>query len=415
MPAFCNDSISGSLLGGLRVIAQNDNMPTTKAARSRPSSAASAANARARRALLRWFHTHKRALPWRASRDPYGVWVSEVMLQQTQIATVIPYYQRFLKAFPTVYDLARAPLERVLQLWSGLGYYRRARQLHAAARELVEKFDGKFPATLEDARQLPGVGGYTAAAVLSIAYGAPLPALDGNVARVIARLEALPASLADPAFRRKVEAKLAGLFAGPIAGRRRGWHAGDLNQALMELGQTVCLPKAPRCPDCPIRRACRGRASGRPEAFPSPRPRRAVEEHYLAAALIFSGTAGPRGRSIGAGNGGGAMLLARGLDGGLMTDLWNFPSAFGASAAVARARLEAKLSDLCGTPASLGVEIARVRHSVTYRQIHVRVYQACLPAQSPAGCRWLTASQFARAAISQLARKIAKASSAALN
>jgi len=385
-------------------------MPPAKPA-PRRSSDTDAANARIRRALLRWFHTHKRPLPWRASRDPYSVWVSEAMLQQTQIATVIPYYRRFLSVFPAVDDLARAPLERVLQLWSGLGYYKRARQLHAAARALVEKFDGRFPATLKDARQLPGVGGYTAAAVLSIAYGVPLPALDGNVARVISRLEALPGSLADPAFRRGVEAKLIGLFGG----RRTGWHPGDLNQALMELGQTICLPKAPQCLACPLRRFCRGRASGSPEAFPSPRPRRATEQHHLAAALILGPAEGQGGSRSEPLNGGCSMLLARGLDQGLMADLWNFPSAFGTSTAEARARLEAKLADLSGGPAPVGLEIARVRHTVTFRQIEVRVYRASLPNPPSGGFRWLHASEFSGAAVSQLARKIAQASSAALN
>lgn len=386
-------------------------MPPARNAPSRRSSAAGAAHARLRSALLHWFHAHKRPLPWRAARDPYSVWVSEVMLQQTQIATVIPYYRRFLSVFPAVDHLARAPLERVLQLWSGLGYYRRARQLHAAAQVLVEKFGGRFPETLEDARQLPGVGGYTAAAVLSIAYGAPLPALDGNVARVIARLEALPGSLADPAFRRGVEVKLAGLFAA----RRGAWHPGNLNQALMELGQTICLPKSPRCPACPLRRSCRARARGNPAGFPSPRPRRATEEHHLAAALILGPAAGQRGSRRQLRKGGSPMLLARGLDDGLMPDLWNFPSSFGASSAEARTRLESKLTHLGGGPARVGLEIARVRHNVTYRQIEVRVYRTSVPDPPPQGFRWLHASQFSRAAVSQLARKIAEASSAALN
>ena len=403
MPALAHPDESGAA-------ACNDSMPRPKPAPAPGSNAAGAANSRARRGLLRWFSTHKRPLPWRASRDAYSVWVSEVMLQQTQIATVVPYYRRFLSVFPSVDDLARAPLESVLQLWSGLGYYKRARQLHGAAQTLVEKFQGIFPATLDAARQLPGVGGYTAAAVLSIAYGLPLPALDGNVARVISRLDALPGSLADPAFRRAVEAKLAGLFAG----RRSGWHPGDLNQALMELGQTICSPKAPICPVCPLHSFCRARASGSPEAFPSPRPRRATEAHHLAAAVILNPTDGRLKRRGGV-NGDCSMLLARGLDDSLMADLWNFPSAFGASTEEARRRLEAKLAGLCGGPASIGLEIARVRHNVTYRQIQVRIYRASLPNTPSEGFRWLHASQFSRAAVSQLARKIAEASSAALN
>ncbi len=332
------------------------------------------------------------------------------MLQQTQVATVIPYYRRFLSAFPTVQVLARAPLERVLQHWSGLGYYRRARQLHRAAQTLLEKFDGRFPATLEGAKQLPGVGSYTAAAVLSIAYGVPLAALDGNVARVIARIEALPGSLAQPMFRKAVEAKLAGL----LPGLRSRWRPGDFNQALMELGQTVCLSRAPRCPVCPIRTACRGRRSGNPEAFPSPRPRRACEESHLAAALIVRPATNGRRSGRESGNGARSVLLARGLDDGLMPDLWNFPSAFGVSTAEARARLQTKLADLSGAPASVDVEVARVRHNVTYRQIQARVYRASLLRLPSAGFRWLDLSNFGRAAVSQLARKIAEASAAVL-
>jgi len=372
-----------------------------------------AGGARVRRALLNWFRKHQRPLPWRASRDAYRVWISEVMLQQTQVATVVPYYQRFLDSFPTVRDLARAPLEGVLQLWSGLGYYRRARQLHAAAERLVAEFDGRFPATLEEAKRLPGVGDYTAAAVLSIAYGAPVAALDGNVARVIARLEALPGSLNQPPFRKAVEARLAAF----IPSKRSRAHPGDFNEALMELGQTICLPRSPRCPICPIRRACRACCSGNPESFPSPRPRRSSEVAHLAAALIL-GPAGARrcaNHPSADGNRAPSFLLTRGLDGGLMADLWNFPSSFGSTAPDARRRLEAKLADFCGATVAVGEEVTRVRHNVTYRQIQVRVYRASVSGLGSNGFRWMSITQLRRAAVSQLARKIAEASAAALN
>jgi A/G-specific adenine glycosylase len=379
-------------------------MSRAKPARSHGSSASGFNDAQVRRALLRWFRIHRRPLPWRASRDPYKVWVSEVMLQQTQIATVIPFYERFLDAFATVDTLARAPLERVLRLWSGLGYYRRARQLHAAAKIIVEQFHGRFPAGPGQARELPGVGDYTAAAVLSIAYGVPLAALDGNVARVVARLSGLAGSLAQREFRGAVKGRLDRLLS-----RRR---PGDFNQALMELGQTVCVPRAPRCPCCPLRAGCRASTSGRPEAFPSTRPRRAAEESHLAAALILRPAALPGGESH---QGARPVLLTRGLDDGLMADLWNFPSAFGTSAAQARARLENRLAGLGGSSASLGAELARVSHNVTYRRIRVRVYRASPLEQEPEGSRWLRLSRFRHAAVSQLARKIANAAEAALN
>ncbi|HEV2419453.1 MAG TPA: A/G-specific adenine glycosylase, partial [Terriglobia bacterium] len=154
-----------------------------------------------RKALLKWYGVNARALPWRGTSDPYAVWVSEIMLQQTQVATVIPYYERFLRAFPTVELLARAPFERVAALWSGLGYYRRARHLHLAAQKISTDFGGRFPITYSEARTLPGVGHYTASAVLSIAYGKPFAVLDGNVARVVSRLYALNGNLQQPDFR----------------------------------------------------------------------------------------------------------------------------------------------------------------------------------------------------------------------
>ncbi len=410
LPLFFQELVRRSRWGD-RDRPRNYRMPRANPASPPRPAVKDVNNLRITRALLAWFREHRRPLPWRASSDAYRVWISEVMLQQTQVATVIPYYQRFLKAFPTLRHLARAPLERVLQLWSGLGYYRRARQLHEASQIIVARFGGCFPATLEEALQLPGVGGYTAAAVLSIAYGVPLAALDGNVARVVSRLEALPGSLAQPAFRKGIEAKLAAL----LPKRQSAGSAGDFNQALMELGQTICLPRAPRCPVCPMRKACRGRLSGNPEAFPSPRPRRATEESHLAAALILRPVGVRRNSNPGSESGVPAMLMARGLDDGLMPDLWNFPSAFGASIADARQRLETKLADLTGGPASLNLEVARVRHNVTYRQIDVRVYRASLSSLPRNGFRWLAAADLGRAAVSQLARKIAEASASALN
>jgi A/G-specific adenine glycosylase len=362
-----------------------------------------------RRALLDWYRVQHRALPWRETRDPYAIWVSEIMLQQTQIATVIPYYNRFLRAFPNVERLARTRLERVLQLWSGLGYYRRARHLHEAAKKVLAEFGGEFPATLREARSLPGVGSYTAAAVLSIAYNVALAALDGNVARIIARLDALSGSMAEPAFRTAVESTLDGLLSR--------LHPGDFNQALMELGQTICLPRSPRCSLCPVRRWCRAHQLGCPEAYPSPRPRRSTERHHLAAAVIFRrmDLKGDKPNVPGAPT---EVMLVRGLDDGLMTDLWNFPSAFGHSPTDARAQLQLKLAhlNLDGQLAAesgsgvvlLGGELARLRHGVTYRNIDVRAYRVDVGAQSP-GVRWLRLSSFRRAAVSELARKIARA------
>ena len=180
------------------------------------------------------------------------------MLQQTQVSTVIPYYRRFLRAFPTVERLAKAPLERVLELWSGLGYYRRARLLHLAAQKILCEFAGRFPTDYGQARSLPGIGDYTARAILSIVYNKPYAVVDGNVARIVARLGAIKGNINQPKFRGAVERAVEGL----LSCRRPG----DFNQALMELGQTVCVPRAPRCVACPLRKCCQAYRCGEPES-----------------------------------------------------------------------------------------------------------------------------------------------------
>lgn len=306
------------------------------------------------------------------------------MLQQTQIATVIPYYLRFLKAFPRISDLAAAPLERVLELWSGLGYYRRTRHLHQAAQAVVADYSGRFPDDYTDLRSLPGIGDYTAKAVLSIAFDQPYAVLDGNVARVVARLFALQGNLHQPKFRREVEAELAALISRS--------HPGHFNQALMELGQTICLPRGPRCSACPLEKWCQGFLSGTPQAFPLPRPRRAVESRYLAAALMRRGT---------------RVAMVRGLDEGLLDDLWNFPAAFGSSPSEARDGLGERLHLLTRDSLSLGEPLAEFRHNITFRSIRGHIYPVQLERSLPRGTvRWFELTRLPHAAISQLARKI---------
>jgi len=338
-----------------------------------------------RRALLNWFRRNARRLPWRGVKSSYKIWVSEVMLQQTQIATVLPYYRRFLRAFPTAKALAEAPLEQVLQLWSGLGYYRRARNLHAAARLLARKFNGQFPSDYGAARSLPGVGDYTARAVLSIAYNLPYTVLDGNVARVVARLRSYRGNLHQTRFRRAVERDLESLLA-PRA-------SGSFNQALMELGQTVCLPRAPRCASCPLRKWCRAFRSGRPESYPAPRPRRATEARYLAAGVLRRGN---------------RVAMVRGLDEDLLGDLWNFPAAFGRSSGEALRRLQDKLGEVIEGDFRCGECLYRLRHGITFRAIRVEVYPLEIPGTPlTSSLRWFPLSRLPRAAVSQLARKIA--------
>ena len=349
-----------------------------------------------RRALLAWFRANARALPWRGTCDPYAVWVSEIMLQQTQIATVTPYYQRFLEAFPTVSRLAQAPLERVLELWSGLGYYRRARHLHQAAQAVAQQFAGEFPQNYASLRALPGIGDYTAKAVLSIAFNQPYAVLDGNVARVVARLCCLRGNLHRPQFRSHVETELAGLLS-----RRE---PGNFNQALMELGQTICLPRGPHCTACPLAKWCGGYRSGHPGDFPLPRPRRAAESHCLAVALLRRGS---------------RVAMVRGLADGLLDDLWNFPAAFGGSPHEALEALREKLAGLMRAPfatvgarhgaplLTLGEPMAEFRHGITFRAIQGRVYPVeTSRAIRHASLHWFELKELPQAAISQLARKI---------
>ena len=223
-------------------------------------------------ALLAWYDARRRELPWRKTRDPYRIWVSEVMLQQTRVGTVLPYYEAFLQRFPTVEDLASAPVDEVLARWSGLGYYRRARQLHRAAREIVER-GGKFPTSARELQSLPGIGPYTAAAVASIAFGEVTPALDGNVERLLCRRLGLREDPKRSATRRELLAAAARLL-------DRG-RPGDSNQALMELGATVCKPAQPDCAACVLAPGCRARRRGDPERYPAPRRRRRTERREL--------------------------------------------------------------------------------------------------------------------------------------
>jgi len=226
------------------------------------------ADAGLRAALLRWYRAHRRDLPWRRTRDPYAIWVSEIMLQQTRVETVIPFYERFLARFPTVAALAAARERDVLAAWSGLGYYTRARNLHAAAAIVAREYDGRLPSDLDALRALPGIGPYTAAAIASVAFDRPAAAVDGNVIRVLARIGGLRGRRDDAALRVKVTRRAEALAPGP--------GPGDWTQALMELGAVVCFPRDPVCSRCPAARRCAARASGAPDRYPEAMPTPAV-------------------------------------------------------------------------------------------------------------------------------------------
>jgi A/G-specific adenine glycosylase len=252
--------------------------------------------------LLTWYRTGRRDLPWRRTRDAYAIWVAETMLQQTRVETVIPYYERFLEHLPDVHALATTDLDEVLGLWAGLGYYSRAQRLRAAAQRIVERHDGRVPNDVEALRSLPGVGRYTAGAVASIAFDRPVPALDGNVTRVLCRL----LDIRDPPERSSVRSRL-WREAERLA---RGAHPGDLNQALMELGARVCTPRSPQCELCPLGRDCAAFASGAPQALPARGPRRKPKRVRSATALVLR-------RGL-------ALVVRRPLR-GLLGGLWELP------------------------------------------------------------------------------------------
>lgn len=236
-----------------------------------------------RRKLLSWYLKHKRDLPWRRTSDPYAIWVSEIMLQQTRVDTVIPYYEKFLARFPTIEALARAEQADVLERWSGLGYYRRARLLHKGAQQVCEHHAGELPRDPNARRAISGIGAYTAGAIGSIAYGQAEPLVDGNVKRVLSRIFALHAPVNEARGEKQIWAHAASLVQGP--------RPGDFNQALMELGALVCTPQKPACNACPVRKDCLALKQNATERLPVKLAKKAArEEHWLAVAAVHLGS-----------------------------------------------------------------------------------------------------------------------------
>ena len=319
---------------------------------------------RLRASILRWYLAHRRDLPWRRTRDPYAIWVSEIMLQQTRVETVVPYYERFLRRFPTVAALARAREADVLAAWSGLGYYSRARNLHEAAAVLARETAAELPRDREALRALPGIGDYTAGAIASVAYGEQAAAVDGNVIRVLARIHGLRGRRDAPSLRREVTRLAEALAEGP--------RPGDWTQALMELGATVCLPRAPRCDACPAARRCAARRSGAPERFPggaSPKEPRAERRILI---LVRS-----RGR----------VLLVR--DGSPRRLAWTLPEMVVPGRASARRAAEAAAGSL-GIPAGLlAGPSAKFRHRTFSHAIAFEVWVAEGGPDRGADARWV--------------------------
>lgn len=337
-----------------------------------------------RRRLLAWFATRARDLPWRQTRDPYRVWISEIMLQQTQVATVIPYYERFIAAFPDEAALAGASEQEVLRLWEGLGYYRRARNLHAAAKVIVAEHGGKFPRTVEAVRRLPGIGRYTANAILSIALDQRLPILEANTVRLHARLLAYAA---DPAT--AAAAKLLWEFAESVLPAR---DTGRFNQALMELGSLVCTPRNPACGECPLGELCPTRHGGWQDTIPAPAKKTRYEEVAETAVLVRHG----------------ARILVRQCGPGeRWAGLWDFPRH-------GEPLEDDQLIEATRRLTGVGIEIFReltvIKHGVTRYRITLRCVEAraqSVPEELPPAVRWVTTEELRQLPLSATGRKLA--------
>lgn len=341
-----------------------------------------------RRALLTWYDRHKRDLPWRRrGDDAYAQLLAEFMLQQTQVATVIPYFDRFIARFPTIRDLAGASRDEVLSLWSGLGYYSRARNLHSTAQQIVERFDARVPDGVDDLISLPGIGRYTAGAIASVAYDRRAPILDGNVVRVLARLFAISDDPAAPQTREQLWT-----LAEDILPRKR---CGDFNQALMELGATICSPQSPQCLLCPLMKCCEASNRGLTQEIPPPRRRAKITAIEIVVAAIAHE---------------GRLLFMQRPQKGLWAGLWELPTepiAHKENYEPARGRLLASLPFSCCIETQSLTPVTRI---LTHRHMTFHTYRG-IPRNGsavPEPYRWLDRNQLRSVGLSRACEAILK-------
>jgi A/G-specific adenine glycosylase len=354
-----------------------------------PEAADARRTRRLQKALLAWYAREKRDLPWRSTRDPYAIWLSEVMLQQTRVETVLPYYGRFLSALPSVHALAEAPLEDVLRLWSGLGYYRRARMFHAAARQVERDHGGRIPRTAGDLALIQGIGRYTAGAVASIAWGEAVPAVDGNVARVLSRLFAVDGDPARGTSRERIW-ELATSLVAP-------WDPSSWNQALMELGATTCVPRHPRCSSCPVGADCDARARGLTEELPRIRVKKRPALLHRAGFVL-----GFRGR----------VFLGLRPQNGLFGGMWEPPHADAEAIGEVAEELARRTM---GRVVRAGV----VTHVLSHRRIEMTVYAGQVKRTSEGvsgnllpdyeAFEWIAADRLSERPLTSLAKKVLRA------
>jgi A/G-specific adenine glycosylase len=329
--------------------------------------------------LVAWYRANARDLPWRRTRDPYAVWISEIMLQQTQVKTVIPYFERWMRELPTVEAFAIAPMSKILKLWEGLGYYNRVRNAQAAARQIVGDHDGRFPDGFDAVLALPGVGRYTAGAICSIAFNQRAPILDGNVIRVLSRVFGIAGNPRDKSVNNKLWEVAQALVSV------RGVEPAQINQALMELGALICLPRQPKCEACPVRRGCFARREDRVEEFPA-LPRRTPARQRRFVAFIV------RDRD--------RYLVRRRPAGDVNAGLWEFPNV--------EVQVKTKTPPTTVAPYSVaaGRPFFRIRHSITRHRILLEAYHAKLSARPRQPGAWKTIEQAKQLAFTSAHRKI---------
>jgi A/G-specific adenine glycosylase len=344
-------------------------------------------SARISAALLRWFRTAAREMDWRNTRDPYCIWVSEVMLQQTRVETVAQYYRRFLERFPDVRAVAAASLDEVLSAWEGMGYYARARNLHRAAAIVMEKYHGKLPPTVEELLRIPGIGRSTAGAISAIAFGRDAPILDANARRVIARLFAVEGDLRKAGTEKLLWERSTGLVE---KGKGR-----DTALALMDLGAAVCIPKEPRCGECPIGDFCAAYRAGIHREIPWVRPRRAVPHHDIVAALFLDAS-------------GGYFLLRRPPK-GLLGGLWSFPSGKREPGESLEGALQRSIREKLGVGIAIQRKVGTVQHAYSHYRITLHGYcckvsEGSLPSEDGTG--WMHVEEAGKYALPRAYRKL---------
>ena len=369
--------------------------------------------------LLTWFRANARDLPWRHDRSPYRVWLSEMMLQQTQVETVIPYFLRFLGRFPTIKDLAAAPLGDVLKLWEGLGYYARARNLHQAAKVVVEKRHGEWPRTVEELMALPGIGRYTAGAIASLAFDVDAPALDGNVIRVLCRVFAIERDPKDAGVREELWTLAEQLLPKDPAGRApcaapdassrvlarytrdavpRGT-AGEFNEALMELGALICTPRNPRCNVCPLAKHCEAKKRGRQDQLPIKTKRKPLPHYDVTAAVIRKN---------------GRLLIAQRPLGGRLGGLWEFPGGKVEPGETLPQCLRREIKEELGVRIKVGEPIISIDHAYTHFKITLHAFECELVSGQPQALqvqdfKWVRMSELKRYAFAKTDLRIISA------